>query len=903
MNAKKAKNLISQNLWSDTNVKILALDTENIQQITMIVSKLGSHEDKEAFKEMALEELEKNPDAVIPSVIVSLCGRHPVDDSHIISVFENLYKQEMLDEAIFLGNIILEFNESAYVLRVMADCYKLQNKEEEKIRVWEKLIHSDRSETDVLYNLAEYHENKGEKQEAIDCYKRVILRHLNSTAPDLNSVKNAWPKIAQLLPDNWNYLIPLSEKISSAISAKSAFVFLHDAYVTGTYDLNSKIKILKKMLEFLPDNKETVEQLLILFREKYKDNPRLEYCLSNTGLAHNYVDTNTAIANFEKQILFVNSAFVYHNTWKLGRIISIEQDKVQIKFTSKKEIHTMSCAIAYSSLKILPKQHIWVLKEGAKPEDIRKHIMENNEWSLKMLLNSFNGEGSFKQFKSELVPDILSKEDWAIWQNQAKKTLSTNPFFSTADYSNEIFILRDTPISYEEKCYKLFSHEKGLINKYGILKDFLKHNGNTDTEEFVRMLNYFSTELKMKLSPSTEISSYLILENIGKYEGMDGLLDNVSFEEIYSRMDKNNIKEAYLFMNDSLQKSFIEHIIACDNNASDILLLLLHTSPSNYLLDKVRNSGRRKLFTDTLSDIIQHPESDSDLAIFLFKTIALKEWEKLNYTDEEILSSKLSLLGYVNGKIEHKVDSAQNRERQKYLTTTLFSNQELQNFLGTCDIPQARRILSLVNNSGMTEDEKVLGIKHFILSNRKDAEQILQESTEPVHPGRIIPKGFLCTRTMYVSKSAELDHIMNVEIPENSKEIGTARDLGDLRENAEYQYAKDKQKNLNFLMNKLTDEIDSAKIVEPEDVDTDYVEFGTEVTFSDNINNKEITYTLFGPWESNPEKNILNFQAPLGIKIYNMTCGENKKFEINGVKYDYTVKSIRLADFNSVKEG
>ena len=150
---------------------------------------------------------------------------------------------------------------------------------------------------------------------------------------------------------------------------------------------------------------------------------------------------------------------------------------------------------------------------------------------------------------------------------------------------------------------------------------------------------------------------------------------------------------------------------------------------------------------------------------------------------------------------------------------------------------------------------------------------------------------------MFVAKTAELEHIMNVEIPENSREIGVARDLGDLRENAEYQYAKDKQTNLNAMMNKLTDEIDMAKIIEKEDVDTSFVEFGTKAVFTDNLNGGKMVQTLLGPWESNPEKNILNFQAPLGQKIYNMTVGENRKFEINGVRYDLTVDSIELADF------
>ena len=167
MNAKKAKNLIGSSLWTSSDLKILAEDTENIKQLYDIVVKLNSYDERESLKEMALSELETNPTAIYPSIIVSLCGKHPVDDSYIISVFENLYKHEMINEAIELGNIILDFNESPFVLRGLADCYKLQNREDKKIEVWEKLVHADRSETDVLYSLAEYHENKGDILESM----------------------------------------------------------------------------------------------------------------------------------------------------------------------------------------------------------------------------------------------------------------------------------------------------------------------------------------------------------------------------------------------------------------------------------------------------------------------------------------------------------------------------------------------------------------------------------------------------------------------------------------------------------------------------------------------------------------------------------------------------------------
>ena len=61
----------------------------------------------------------------------------------------------------------------------------------------------------------------------------------------------------------------------------------------------------------------------------------------------------------------------------------------------------------------------------------------------------------------------------------------------------------------------------------------------------------------------------------------------------------------------------------------------------------------------------------------------------------------------------------------------------------------------------------------------------------------LIPMGFLCTKKALDEKIKEKEHIEHVELQEVASEIADARALGDLRENAEYQYGKDKQKNLN----------------------------------------------------------------------------------------------------------
>lgn len=884
MRAKKVRELISNELWQATGTNNVRLsDFENLDEI---FKKLSDWDDKSEFKTLCEAELTDTRKPIVPRYFATLCGKHPIDDNFAFTVFDEYYRDNKWNEVIYLGNKLLTFSESPYVLKAMADCYKINNRETERIEILERLIKADHLETDAFYAIAEYYEKDGDQQTALNYYKRVVQRHI--TGGDLISIKDIWPKLIELKGENPIFLIQISEKIAKVLGKDKGIYFLYELFNNGNLDLNVKIKVLKKILEISSENKEAMDLITNLFKEKYKDNPRLEYCLNDTGMSANYLNASTAIQKFETEIEFTEGAFVYHNTWKLGRIRTIEQDEMSIQFLSKKDLHKMSCNMAFSSLKVLPKQHIMVLKAGVPAEKIREKILDKTEWSLKMLLNSFNGQASFKQIKAELVPSILKESDWTVWLNAAKKELSSNPYFSTSEESNEIFVLRETPISFEEKSLQIFSREKGFFNKYAILKDFVKSGGSTESEEFSSMLKYFDNESKNNSAPSI-CSLIVLIDNMGK-----------NYEEILKQkiisLSTVELTQIYKDIADSdLKKQFVSYVNSYSENSTEVMIEFLHANPNSQIIDYIK-SGSRK-FNSIIKSSIENFNFDPDLTIYLYKSCSNSDWKKTEISEEDLLTSKLQLLISVNGKVSHKVDIQINKTRQKALYEMLWGNQEIVNFLKTCETNQAKRIYSFVSNIPEIDDDKLLGIKHFILSNRTDAQAIVGNIEPVADEGRRIPKGFLCTRIMFNAKKDELEHIMNVEIPENSKEIGTARDLGDLRENAEYQYAKDKQKNLNFMMNKLTDEIDIAKIIDPEEVNTDFVEFGVDVVFMDNINKKEIKYTVLGPWESNPDKNILNFQAPLGLKIYNMQLNENKKFEINGVKYDYTVKSIGLADY------
>jgi transcription elongation factor GreA len=135
---------------------------------------------------------------------------------------------------------------------------------------------------------------------------------------------------------------------------------------------------------------------------------------------------------------------------------------------------------------------------------------------------------------------------------------------------------------------------------------------------------------------------------------------------------------------------------------------------------------------------------------------------------------------------------------------------------------------------------------------------------------------------------------MDVEIPANSSEIAYAMSLGDLRENAEYKAAKEKQQQLQSQEIKLKEEIEKAKIFDPKTVNTSRVSFGTKVVLRIESTGQQKEYTILGQWESDPNNNIISFLSPFGDAILNKKEGDRFEFG-EEEKINYLVESITPA--------
>jgi transcription elongation GreA/GreB family factor len=131
---------------------------------------------------------------------------------------------------------------------------------------------------------------------------------------------------------------------------------------------------------------------------------------------------------------------------------------------------------------------------------------------------------------------------------------------------------------------------------------------------------------------------------------------------------------------------------------------------------------------------------------------------------------------------------------------------------------------------------------------------------------------FFVTAGAIERKRQELDRILKVEIPENTKGIALAAAEGDLSENFEYKARRDKQQLLSARAGKIQEELGRARPLDAGSVDTAEVRPGARVTLKGAKGEK--TVTLLGPWDSKPEEGVYSYLSELGKAMLGKTVGE-----------------------------
>lgn len=148
----------------------------------------------------------------------------------------------------------------------------------------------------------------------------------------------------------------------------------------------------------------------------------------------------------------------------------------------------------------------------------------------------------------------------------------------------------------------------------------------------------------------------------------------------------------------------------------------------------------------------------------------------------------------------------------------------------------------------------------------------------------------------YTVMRQELDRLLKFERIDVIRAIERAREHGDLKENAEYHAAKERQGHVEGRIIELRDKVSRAEIIDCSTVDCERVVFGTIVSFLDLDTDEELIYQLLGPDEADVKKGSISVTSPLGQSIIGKSVGDEVTAKTPGGVRVFEIMDIKPAE-------
>lgn len=140
-------------------------------------------------------------------------------------------------------------------------------------------------------------------------------------------------------------------------------------------------------------------------------------------------------------------------------------------------------------------------------------------------------------------------------------------------------------------------------------------------------------------------------------------------------------------------------------------------------------------------------------------------------------------------------------------------------------------------------------------------------------------------------------HMLKVEKrQEIAQKIKEAREQGDLSENAEYDAAKDEQRDVEARIEELEQILKNAEVVVEEEVDLDKISIGCQVKILDVEFDEELEYKIVGSKEANSLKGKISNESPVGKALIGCKVGDTVEVETQAGVISYKVLEIRKSD-------
>jgi transcription elongation GreA/GreB family factor len=530
-------------------------------------------------------------------------------------------------------------------------------------------------------------------------------------------------------------------------------------------------------------------------------------------------------------------------------------------------------------------------------EELQKLCDESPAELIKAVVGGMGGRAGWRQVRARLVGEgLLSARSWGSWWATAKKQMEAAGLFELTTDGD--IVLRETALSPPEVLLRALARTDTAASRAQVLMEELARLGSRADEaqeELGSVLEGVSARAHEEWQKDPW-GNYLLLTAALRGGRSIGVSASASPPTVLPPVPEDPLV--------SVSEKLLEEALDLAREVSPSgwpawwrrlwpkLTLRLCEKTAVELL----NHGLGSELIELLSDAATRPDAHPNAFLWLWKTVcAPRRRYDGPLPTVKPLTLTFSLLG-LSERMSRPQPGMDDELRKAFLA-------RMRSALRADDYAAVR---ALVRESPPAALRR---LRTGVSSSRVLGTALREALLEIIRSRRIAPDVppwkredvVWVTRRSLEKRRQELDNLLRVELPANSRAIGEAAARGDLSENAEWAAALDQQKLLASRATQMQKELSMARVIGGEAVTSGVVGLGTVATVERVGTGERSRLTFLGPWDSDPDHGIYSYLAPFSKAFMGKKTGDVAA-PPGSPEQEYRIVAVDIADVAEATE-
>ena len=574
-----------------------------------------------------------------------------------------------------------------------------------------------------------------------------------------------------------------------------------------------------------------------------------------------------------------------HPTWGFGVVqrADILYKKIELDFKDRPN-HGLSMKVAVESLELLSNSHL-LARHHLEPDAIHALVQNEPDQIVRLALESF-GAMPVAQLQQKLTQfNLVDKDDWKRFWDAARKTLKADKKVLIPGKRNEPICLLERAAGFDDAWFDRLANDRDLKSILDKVREL--YAGLADLNELsAPHLGILANRLSFVIRAAGRQQPGLCMMGIACAARAPLAPASCDWQTPASEFLRGDAIVDLLHDLPSRElKPALDFLWSLDPEAARAALLgqlpRFHTPVlqrvMELLLEQNAGDACRELFEQACA---QH-QLPQELLLWLMRNP--EQAQAWNLPPPAALSALVIAeleQDYMGERLKTQKQLREKFEEPEWLEAA---------FQGLTPGRQRDLFQRIIRSHGWSGlDQQVVQTK--IIKLFPQLQRVISGDAEDETP---VSSGAVTSHRSYRERQQKLEHLIQVEIPENSKEISIARSYGDLSENFEYKAAKDMQSVLMARRAELETMIATVRPTDFSDAPQGVAGVGTTVEL-EYPDNKTETFHILGEWDQQPEMRIISSSTRLAKAIAEKSPGDPVMAPSeDGDNVPCTIKSVR----------